>query len=96
MKTTSLQSLSNAILELSKQRLECLKSVKGSCKDEFCLCLRFLCFFPKPKLDRGLPWWLRGKESTFKAGDAGLIPGSGRCLGEGNGYPLHILARKIS
>ena len=69
--------------------------MKGSCKDEFCLCLSSL-FFPKPKLDRGLPWWLSGEESTFKAGDAGLIPGSGRSLGEGNGYLLHILARKIS
>ena len=29
-----------------------------------------------------------GKESTFNAGDMGLIPGSGRSLGEENGYPL--------
>ena len=28
----------------------------------------------------GLPWWLRPH--------TGLIPGSGRSLGEGNGYPL--------
>ena len=35
-----------------------------------------------------LPRWLRGKESTGNAGDSGLIPGSGRSLGEGNGYPL--------
>ena len=27
-------------------------------------------------------------ESTCQAGDAGLIPGSGRSLGEGNGNPL--------
>ena len=27
--------------------------------------------------------------------DAVLILGSGRCLGEGNGYPLSILAWKI-
>ena len=58
--------------------------------------LEFSVFFPKPKLDRGLPWWLSDKESTCKVGDASLIPGSGRSLGEGNGYPLHILARKIS
>ena len=29
-----------------------------------------------------------GKESTCKAGDLGLIPGSGRSPGEGTGYPL--------
>ena len=35
----------------------------------------------------GLPWWLRGKESTCNAGDPGSIPGSGRSSGEGTGYP---------
>ena len=29
-----------------------------------------------------------GKESVCNAGDLGLIPGSGRSPGEGNGYPL--------
>ena len=29
-----------------------------------------------------------GKESACSAGDPGLIPGSGRCPGEGNGSPL--------
>ena len=29
-----------------------------------------------------------GKESACKAGDLGLIPGSGRSSGEGNGNPL--------
>ena len=29
-----------------------------------------------------------GKESACNAGEPGLIPGSGRSLGEGNGYPL--------
>jgi len=28
--------------------------------------------------DIGLPWWVSGKESTCQAGDAGLIPRSGR------------------
>ena len=28
------------------------------------------------------------KESACSAGDRGLIPGSGRSPGEGNGYPL--------
>ena len=31
------------------------------------------------------------KESPCKAGDPGLIPGLGRSVGEGIGYPLHIL-----
>ena len=29
-----------------------------------------------------------GKESARNEGDPGLIPGSGRSPGEGNGYPL--------
>ena len=29
-----------------------------------------------------------GKESAWNVGDLGLIPGSGRLLGEGNGNPL--------
>ena len=29
-----------------------------------------------------------GEESACNAGDLGLIPGSGRCPGEGNGNPL--------
>ena len=36
----------------------------------------------------GLPRWLSGKESACNAGDMGLIPGSGRSPGEGNGNPL--------
>ena len=28
------------------------------------------------------------KASTYNAGDPGLIPGSGRSSGEGNGYPF--------
>ena len=37
---------------------------------------------------RGFPGSSDGKESAYKAGDLGLIPGSGRSPGEGNGYPL--------
>ena len=33
----------------------------------------------------GLPRWLSGNESACQAGHMGLIPGSGRSLGEGNG-----------
>ena len=44
----------------------------------------------------GLPWWLRGKESACNAGEAGSIPGLGRCPGEGNDYLYSsILAWKI-
>ena len=35
----------------------------------------------------GLPWWLSGKESACKTGDAGLIPRSGRSPGERNVNP---------
>ena len=41
-----------------------------------------------PNNDGGLPRQLSGKESTCQAGDLGLIPGSGRSPGEGNGNPL--------
>ena len=36
----------------------------------------------------GFPDSSVGKESTCNAGDPGSIPGLGRFLGEGNGYPL--------
>ena len=36
----------------------------------------------------GFPGSSAGKESTCNAGDPGLIPGSRRSLGEGNGNPL--------
>ena len=36
----------------------------------------------------GFPYGSAGKESTCNEGDRGLIPGSGRSPGEGNGYPL--------
>ena len=36
----------------------------------------------------GLPCDSAGKESTCYAGDLDSIPGLGRSLGEGNGYPL--------
>ena len=34
------------------------------------------------------PGGLEGKETACNAGDLGSIPGLGRSLGEGNGYPL--------
>ena len=37
---------------------------------------------------KGLPGWLSGKESAGNTGNVDLIPGWGRCPGEGNGNPL--------
>ena len=36
----------------------------------------------------GFPGTSASKESTCNAGDPGSIPGSGRSLGEGIGYPI--------
>ena len=36
----------------------------------------------------GFPCGSAGKESACNAGDLGSIPGLGRSLGEGKGYPL--------
>ena len=41
------------------------------------------------KLLLGFPGGWAGKEFTCNVGDQGLIPGLGRCPGEGNSYPLH-------
>ena len=38
----------------------------------------------------GLPWWLNSKESACNTGGVGLIPGSGRSPGGGNGNPLQF------
>ena len=37
---------------------------------------------------QGFPGGSEGKESAHSEEDPGLIPGSGRSPGEGNGYPL--------
>ena len=39
-------------------------------------------------LAQGFPYGLAGKVSTCNVGDLGSIPGLGRSLGEGKGYPL--------
>ena len=39
-----------------------------------------------------MPNGLDGKESASNAGDPGLIPWSGRSLGEGTDYPLQHFA----
>ena len=43
----------------------------------------------------GFPDGSERKKSAYNAGDLGLIPGSGRSPGEGNGYPLQYLAWRI-
>ena len=42
--------------------------------------------------NKGLPWWLSGKESACNVKDQGSIPGLGRSPGEGNGTHPSILA----
>ena len=41
-----------------------------------------------PSEEWGFPGGSDGKTSAYNAGATGSIPGSGRSLGEGNGYPL--------
>ena len=45
---------------------------------------------------RSCPDSSEGKESAYNAGDLGLIPGSGRSLGGGNGNPLLYSCMKNS
>ena len=46
-------------------------------------------------VDREVAGGSVGKESDSNAGDTGLILGSERSSGEGNGNPLHILSWEI-
>ena len=46
------------------------------------------CFVDSLNLTWSFPGGSDGKESACNAGNLGLIPGFGRCLGERNGYPL--------
>ena len=49
----------------------------------------FLMYVRKQKREKA--WDLTvGKESACNAGDPGLIPGTGRSPGEGNGSPLPV------
>ena len=43
-------------------------------------------YYGVAQVDRGFPGGSAGKESACNVGDLGLIPGLGRCPGEGNGY----------
>ena len=44
----------------------------------------------------GFPGGSDSKESACNAGDMGLITGSRRAPGEGNGYPLQYFTQRIS
>ena len=44
----------------------------------------------------GFPCGSAGKESACNAGDLGSVPGLGRSLGEGKGYPLQYSGLEIS
>ena len=46
------------------------------------------CYWSAVSVSEGLPCSSKGKESVCNVGDQGLIPGSGRSSGEGNGKPL--------
>ena len=45
------------------------------------------CSVPEHR-SHGLPWWLRGRESTCSVGDAASVPRSGRSPEGGHGNPL--------
>ena len=54
-----------------------------------------VCFYTMTKHIFRASQWLNGKESTHNAGDAGLIPESGRSLEKGMGIHSRILAWRI-
>ena len=56
----------------------------------------FFSFLVFIRVQLGLPWWHRGKASACNVGDPGLIPGSGRSPGEGNGNPLQYFCLENS
>ena len=53
--------------------------------------LHFLSF-----ITESFPCGSAGKESAYNEGDLGSIPGLGRSLGEGRGYPLQYTGLKNS
>ena len=52
-------------------------------------------FLPPPFLFLLTQFISDSKKFACNPGDPGLIPGSGRSLGDGNGYPLRILSCRI-
>ena len=68
---------------LSFPLLPCLQRPVFSLTVNFSPCLK-----NQANLSPSRPRYSAGKESACNAGDPGLIPGSGRCSGEGNSSPL--------
>ena len=74
--------------------MKCFESQKAKLSPGVSAAIRYLLLGVNKNQRRagsGLPRWFSGKESACNAevtGDAGLIPGSGRFPGEGNGNPL--------
>ena len=73
------------------------RTIQGTWEAGTCCRLSWLCIlsFGTCSGTRGFPHSSVGKESACNAGDLGLIPGSGRSPGEGNGNPLQYLAWRI-
>ena len=67
-------------------------SIKPGTSQRVNICLNegteCLLFISQQEVTYGFPGGSDGKESACNAGDAGLIPGSGRSPGGGHGYPL--------
>ena len=66
-------------------------SIKNGFQDSHLYALYLICLFIIRLLttyQTSIPGGSDGKESAFKAGDLGSIPGLGRSPGEGNGNPL--------
>ena len=59
--------------------------ISESAKCQFDKCGLYFIFTFEPLISWCLRWL---KASAYNAGDLGLIPGSGRSPGEGNGNPL--------
>ena len=59
-------------------------------------CSLFLLFSVLPPTLKSFPCVSAGKESACNVEDLGLIPGLGRSLGEGKGYPLQYSGLETS
>ena len=62
---------------LGRKTTQCIKEQRHTLPTKFCIVKAV-----------GFPGGSVGKESACNAGDLGLIPGSRRYLGGGNGYPF--------
>ena len=72
------------------------KGVPGGLPGQMHHLARFSCQARDSAMDYSFPGGSDGKESACNVGDPGLIPGSARSPGEGNGYPLQYSHLKNS